>query len=255
MSLSSRAGRSAAAALLTTGALLGAAAPIAAQPCLTEGCTAQRTAAQVPDGPRAGSAVAVPRPGALSVARARGLPLGTVVTVEGSVTTPSGAFASSFGDQGFGLQDRTAGIYVSLPTDVDAAPCRHVRVTGTLQDKSGLLTLVPSGPSDVDLGDSGRAVKPRWIRTAAVGERTEGRLVRVVGRITQAPTSDLPYGYKLSVDDGSGELLVFVNVETGIDVSGLKQGDVVRVTGFSSQFGTHYEIDPRGPRDLAVIRS
>jgi hypothetical protein len=27
---------------------------------------------------------------------------------------------------------------------------------------------------------------------------------------------------------------------------------VVRVTGFSSQFDTHYEIDPRSPSDIAV---
>lgn len=250
MSLSSRAGRVAAAALLATGALLSGAATTAAQPCPPEGCATQRT-----DAPRTGPATVTPRPGALPVALARDLPLGTVVTVEGSVTTPSGAFESSFGDKGFGLQDRTAGIYVSLPTDLKATPYQRVRVTGTLQDKSGLLTLVPSGRSDVELGDRGRAVKPRWVRTAAVGERTEGRLVTVAGRVTQAPTSDLPYGYKLSVDDGSGEVLIFVNVQTDIDVSGLKQGDVVRVTGFSSQYDTHYEIDPRGPRDVEVIGS
>ena len=33
-----------------------------------------------------------------TIAEARALPLGTVVTVDGSVTTPSGAFDSSFFD-------------------------------------------------------------------------------------------------------------------------------------------------------------
>ena len=51
----------------------------------------------------------------ISIAEARALPLGTVVTVDGSVTTPSGTFESSFFDKGFGLQDRSAGIYVSMP--------------------------------------------------------------------------------------------------------------------------------------------
>jgi hypothetical protein len=32
----------------------------------------------------------------ISIAEARALPIGTVVTVDGSVTTPSGAFESSF---------------------------------------------------------------------------------------------------------------------------------------------------------------
>ncbi|MFF4502277.1 hypothetical protein [Streptomyces sp. NPDC001401] len=203
--------------------------------------------------PATGAAFAVPQAKTISIAQARSLPVGTVVTVDGSVTTPSGAFESSFGDKGFGLQDKTAGIYVSLQSDVHAHPCEHARITGTLRDSSGLLTLVPADPSDVELGPGGPAVKPHRVGTAAVGEVTEGRLVKIVGRIIQGPTSDLPYGYKLSVDDGSGPVLVFVNVQTGIDVSGLKPGQTVRVVGFSSQFGTHYEIDPRSPHDIAVV--
>ena len=68
--------------------------------------------------------------------------------------------------------------------------------------------------------------------------------------ITQAPSSDLPYGYKFAVDDGSGEVQIFVNVQTGIDVSHLVLDQLVSVTGFSSQFETHYEIDPRRPADI-----
>jgi hypothetical protein len=175
-----------------------------------------------------------------------------VVTVDGSVTTPSGAFESSFFDKGFGLQDRTAGIYVSLQTDLGVAPRRQARVTGTLQDSFGLLILVPNDPSDVKLHGAGPRVEPQWVATGGVGEATEGRLVRVVGTITQAPTSDLPFGYKFFVDDGSGELQIFINTQTGIDVSGLAAGQTVSMTGFSSQFDTHYEIDPRFPADVVV---
>jgi DNA/RNA endonuclease YhcR with UshA esterase domain len=175
-----------------------------------------------------------------------------VVTVDGSVSTPSGAFESSFFDKGFGLQDRSAGIYVSLQTDLGVAPRRQARVTGTLQNSFGLLILVPADPSDVKLHGAGPKVQAQWVTTGAVGEATEGRIVRVVGTITQAPTSDLPFGYKFFVDDGSGELQIFVNTQTGIDLSGLSLGQTVSVTGFSSQFDTHYEIDPRSPADITV---
>jgi DNA/RNA endonuclease YhcR with UshA esterase domain len=87
-----------------------------------------------------------------------------------------------------------------------------------------------------------------------VGESTEGLLVSVKATIVEAPTSDLPYGYKFFVDDGSGELQIFVNVETGIDVTTLVSGQRVTVTGFSSQFEDHYEIDPRSPSDVVVVR-
>lgn len=192
-------------------------------------------------------------PHAISIAQARALPLGTVVTVDGSVTTPSGAFESSFFDVGFGLQDRSGGIYVSLQTNLNVAPRRQARVTGTLQDSGfGLLLLVPSSPSDVKLHGAGRRVAPRFIATGAVNESTEGLLVQVVGTITQAVEDDLPFGYKIFVDDGSGEITIFVNTQTGIDVGGFSAGQTVSVTGFSGQFDDHYEIDPRFPADIVV---
>jgi hypothetical protein len=56
---------------------------------------------------------------AIPIAQARALPLGTVVTVEGSVTVPSGTLVSAGPeDLGFAMQDSTAGIYVSVDTDL-----------------------------------------------------------------------------------------------------------------------------------------
>jgi hypothetical protein len=186
----------------------------------------------------------------VSIAQARTLPLGTVVTVDGVATTPSGAFESSFFDKGFGLQDRSAGIYVSVAVDLNITPRTQVRVTGTLRDSYGLLILVPADPAAVVVHGKGHKVHPRPLATGAVDESSEGRLVRVVATITQAPASDLPYGFKFFVDDGSGELTIFVNTQTNIDLTGLAVGQTVSVTGFSSQFDTHYEIDPRFPADI-----
>jgi hypothetical protein len=191
-------------------------------------------------------------PHVISIAQARSLPNGTVVTVDGSVPTPSGAFNSSFFDKGFGLQDKTAGIFISSQTDLGVAPRRQARVTGTLQEGFGLRILVPAAPSDVKLHGAGPKVAPRFVATAAISEATEGLLVQVVGTVTQGPENDLPFGFKLFVDDGSGETQIFVNVETGIDLSGIAVGQTVSVTGFSSQFDDHYEIDPRSPADIVV---
>lgn len=208
-----------------------------------------------------GSAVLAPpaqaagaHPRVVSVAAARALPLGTVVTVDGSATTPSGAFESSTFDKGFGLQDRSAGIYVSTAVDPQVTPRTRVRVTGELRDSFGLLVLAVTDPAMVKPHGKGPKVRPEPRATGAVNEASEGRLVRVVARITQAPVSDLPFGFIFHVDDGSGDLTVFVNTQTGIDLSGLTAGQLVIVTGFSGQFDTHYEIVPRFPADIVVIR-
>lgn len=187
-----------------------------------------------------------------SIGNARALPLGTVVSVSGVATTPSGVFESSFGDKGFAIQDRVAGLYVRTADDLGVEPGRVVEVTGTLTDSFGLLVIVPRTPDDVSLGGSRRPPLPRAVTTAGVGESTEGTLVVLRGNVTRGPVDDLPYGTKLYVDDGSGETTVFVNVQTGISLRDAEPGKRVQVVGFSSQFADHYEIDPRGPVDVQM---
>jgi hypothetical protein len=188
-------------------------------------------------------------PHPIAIGDARRLPLGTVVTVEGSVTVPSGAFSSSSFDEGFAIQDETGGIYVSVATNLGLAVRQRVLVTGQLVDSFGLLTLVPAADSDVEAEGHGRGVRPLWVRTGGVGPANQGLIVRVVGVITQPVVPDPPFGSKVFVDDGSGPIRIFVNTSTGIDVSGLEQGQLLSVIGFSSAFNDP-EIDPRFQSDL-----
>jgi len=151
------------------------------------------------------------------------------------------------------MEDERAGIYVSLQTDLNLVPGDRVRVTGVLADSFGLLVLLPDDPGDVDRRGHQRAPEARRVATASVGESTEGLLVTVKAKITRAPVADDGFGFKLFVDDGSGELQIFVNLETGIDVAQLGLGERVRITGFSSQFDVDYEIDPRFPQDVVPV--
>lgn len=202
----------------------------------------------------AGAAHAQPAdPPVISIAAARGLPLGTVVTIDGSVTVPSGAFSSSTFDQGFAIQDHTGGIYVSVPGNLGLGLRQQVRVTGELADTvlPGLLVLVDV--TDVKVHGSGPKVQALPVATGAVGEGTEGKLVRISGTITQPIFNDLPYGFIIFIDDGSGEVHSFVCASTGIDVSGLSQGQTIEVTGFSGQFAASYEVDPRTQDDIRIL--
>jgi len=189
----------------------------------------------------------------ISIAEARSLPLGTVVTIDGSVTVASGAFSSSTFDQGFAIQDRTGGIYVSTSDNLGFAPRQQVRVTGTLADTllPGLLVLVDV--TDVKVHGSGPKVQPLPVDTGDVGEATEGQIVRITGTITQPIVNDLPFGFIITVNDGSGEVNVFVCASTGIDVSGLSPGQTIEVTGFSGQFADHFEVDPRTQSDIRIV--
>ncbi len=189
----------------------------------------------------------------ISIAQARSLPLGTVVTIDGLVTVASGAFSSSTFDQGFAIQDNTGGIYVSVSVNHSLEPRQQVRVTGTLADNVQPGLLVVTDVTAIKVTGRGRAVRAVPVATGDVGESTEGTIVRITGTITQPIVNDLPFGFIVVVNDGSGEINVFVCASTGIDVSGLSQGQTIEVTGFSGQFADHFEVDPRTQDDIRVV--
>lgn len=189
-------------------------------------------------------------PTAIAIGEARTMALGTVVTVEGSVTVPSGLLSSGGSlDQGFAIQDRTGGIYVSVQTNLGLTLRQRVLVTGQLANSNGFLILVPASTGAVEVRGRAPRVRPLWLRTGSVGAANQGLLVRVVGTITQALAPDPPFGTQVVVDDGSGPLRIFVNTSTGIDLSGLAPGQLLSVTGLSDEFQTP-EIDPRFQTDL-----
>ena len=194
-----------------------------------------------------------PEPKTITIAEARSLPLGTIVTIDGVVTVPSGAFNSSTFDQGFAIQDRTGGIYVSTPNNLGFTLRQQVRVTGKLADTvlPGLLVLVDV--TDIKAHGSGPKVRPAPVATGDVGEATEGSLVTITGTITQPIVNDPPFGFIIFVNDGSGEVHSFVCTSTGIDVSGLSPGQTVEITGFSGEFAGSFEVDPRIQGDIRVI--
>jgi len=189
----------------------------------------------------------------ISIADARNQPPGTIVTVEGSVTVPSGAFTSSTFDQGFAIQDETAGIYVSTSENPNLNFHRHVRVTGVVADDGfGLLILRPVSVADVETLPGASPVTPVSVSTGGVSEATEGRLVAVAGTVTQI-RNDLPFGFAVFINDGTGETQVFIPASTGIDpfsIPFIAVGTRIRVVGFSGQFQTQFEVLPRHRGDI-----
>lgn len=191
-------------------------------------------------------------PAYIPIAAARTQARGTTVTVMGSVTVPSGDFRSSSADEGFAIQDQTGGIWVSVKKNPRLALGQTVIVTGTLGVSAGKLQIVPADPSGV-------AVRPRGelrVATGQVGAATLGYLITVEGTVTAAGiVSDLPYGYKVFLDDGSGPAQVFVNASTDIDpkARSFQPGRRLRVTGFGSQYDAAYEVEPRSRRDLKPL--
>ncbi len=183
-----------------------------------------------------------------SIEDAKSSPAGTVVTVEGVVSVPSGAFSPN--DEGFAIQDGKYGIYIHDSLGGDYQLGDTVSVTGTVGDSFGLVYGVY--PSSINLTGDHPVHPAKPIATGDVGEATESALIRVRGTVLDEVFDDAPYGWIFHVDDGSGPLTVFVYTGTGIDTSFIQPGDELEITGMSSQFLSHYEIDVRFQSDIVV---
>lgn len=184
-----------------------------------------------------------------SISSARSAPVGTIVTVKGVVSVPSGAFSPN--DQGFAIQAGKHGIYIHDSLAQSLSVGQEVSVTGPVGNSFGLVWGV--FPSSIQVTGS-RPVHPaKPLKTGKVGEDTEGKLIRVTAVVQDAVQDDAPYGWKFHVDDGSGELTIFVYTGTNVDVSDIELGDTVMLTGFSGEFVDHYELNPRFQSDIVEL--
>ncbi len=110
----------------------------------------------------------------------------------------------------------------------------------------------PASLADVDRQHGERRINPERERTGDIGEATEGLLVKVHGAVTRI-VGDLPYGYKVYIDDGSGETQIFMAASTAINpyrMPFVEVGEEIEVVGLSSQFLAEYE----GPAALPQRR-
>lgn len=189
-----------------------------------------------------------------SISEARKLPLGSTITIAGVVTVPSAAFKSGFNDDGFAIQDNLGGIYVSVHQNLNLTVGQSVRVTGKLAETNGQLLIVETEPTAVQaLGKKG-AVTARKVSTVQIGGQTLGLLVSVTGRISSPVTELAPFGFRLGINDGTGEVFVFVSTSTKISQQGLKVGDRITATGLGGAFKGQYQMYPRFPADVKVVR-
>jgi len=184
--------------------------------------------------------------------QARQQPDGMEVTVMGKVTVPSGAYSSANLDEGFVIQDMTAGIYVTTERRLNLQLGDTVEVVGKLQEDGHgqrMLLLQDWHPSDRPLPE----IVPHIASAAAAAQHLDGELVTVGGQIIRPLTDDAPYGDRLWIQDETGEIQIYIPKSTQIapqELPFLKVGQTIQVTGFSSQFDGNDEVVPRSREDI-----
>lgn len=165
---------------------------------------------------------------------------GTIITTKGVVSSRPGALGKGILYlAGSGIQ-----VYFSADEYPELAIGDTVSVTGELTSYLGESRLKLAAAGDITKASGGEAPAPHRAETGRVGEDVEGTLVVIVGRISQTS------GDTFYVDDGSGEVKVFIKETTGIEKPKMKKGDLFTIIGIVSQTQSGYRILPRSQDDI-----
>ncbi|SEO27117.1 hypothetical protein SAMN04488134_105201 [Amphibacillus marinus] len=191
---------------------------------------------------------ATPEPELLTISEAREQADGEQVKLNGIVTSDSG----SWGGKGFYLQDETAGIYV-FQSDLDIAAGSIVQLVGEKSTYNGELQI--SNLTQLTIIGDDRIPDPQLVTPAEIGPANEAELVTVEGVTLSNLTEINDFGTFEFLAEADGEtVLVRVDNRTGLVFSDFdfEAGDIIDVTGISSQFNGAIQLKPRGASDIVI---
>mgnify|MGYP000152566355 FL=1 len=183
----------------------------------------------------------------LTIAQARALGVGEIVTVQGVVTTPN--FQSSHTE--YVIQDATAGLVVFGygVTDVDLNVGDEIRVTGETEEYNGKFEVAITGSQDITVLGTADLPDPQIITVAQLntnGEDYESELITIQNAVIddgEWPDEGSSANIDITDDDGSSVVIMRIDSDTEIDGSP-DPGWPSHVTGVGGEYLV-YQILPR----------
>ena len=221
------------------------------------------TASPTPTETGAPEPTATPTPTAslpteLTIATARSLPIDILVRVRGTVTAPPGRIIDV---RTFAIQDDTAGILVRLDvarSGLDLVAGESIVVEGRLATVYDALEIRLDDGGYLERAGLATIATPLDLQLAALGEASEGRLVRVTGRIIDVTLSSAGTT-TLLLKDTSGRNKVVAYAGAGPLPTGLIKGASLEATGIAGQRssatgrGGGYRVWARDSTDLRIL--
>ncbi|WP_258881578.1 OmpL47-type beta-barrel domain-containing protein [Paenibacillus sp. sptzw28] len=187
-----------------------------------------------------------PIPAKITIAEARSKAAGTLVTLEGVVTTEPGAF----GSQAFYLQDATGGIYVfqSLSGFHQGDIVKITAPTAVFNTELELT-------DPVEIAKTGTSALPAAAPANAVTNDNQGQLVELSGVTISSIVSASPAGsFEFDAVNGSVSNHIRVDARTGLTQSTFPYhaGQTVNIQGIASIFKGVFQLKPRGLSDFTL---
>ena len=166
------------------------------------------------------------------------------IKTSGIVSTPPGIFSdktfyiSGSGIQVYSYEDEVPNLNVG----------DEIEIIGRISEVGGEKRILIERSEDVKIISSDNLVESKIISTGNINEAFEGCLITVEGKVARTK-KDVFY-----LDDGNGEVKIYIKPQTGIIKPKIEKGDRMVITGQVSQTSLGYRILPRFQGDVKLSR-
>ncbi len=193
----------------------------------------------------------------MSIAAARSLAIGAVVSIAGVVTAEAGRLGTP---PLIAIADATGGVVVRLPAGSrPLARGMQLEIQGKLADPYGQLEIRPTTGGILVRG-SAALPTPTQVPLGGLEESTEGRLSVLTGRLRAQPTKSSGGDVTVRLEIAPGvEVRVMADSSSGVKPAAFAKGATYRVTGVVGQRASRkgaldgYRLWARDRADIVLI--
>jgi competence ComEA-like helix-hairpin-helix protein len=173
---------------------------------------------------------------------AKSLSIGDLVLVNGIVAV----LPDVLGSQYFYITEEGAGVQV-YSHKKDFPELRvgdYIEVTGKLSKANGELRIKIKEKNNIIVLEHKEEPMPIEISCAEIEGELAGSLVKIAGEIVERK------GSIIYLDDGSGEVKVYLKSTAGLNPKNYEEGEIIEVTGIVGLTSSGPRVTPRSARDI-----
>jgi competence ComEA-like helix-hairpin-helix protein len=182
--------------------------------------------------------------GIISLDEIKNFKVGDKISTQGIVAVEPGTFgANIFYVAGSGIQ-----IYMYKKDFPLLGIGDEIKVSGELSEAYGEQRIKISNKEDIQILSSENVLEPHELELDELDDNLIGLFIKVQGEVVEIKSSTF------WVDDGFGELKVYIKQTTDVDLKelNLKPGDKVEVTGILSTTSSGLRLLPRFKNDIII---
>ena len=181
-----------------------------------------------------------------SISEVKNLAKGIWVRVRGFVSTPPKVLS----DKVFYIFSEESGIqiYSSKGDFPEINSGDFVEIVGKTSEANNEKKINIYSTDNIEILDADFPPEPKIIKTGEINEALEGSLVKIEGQVSRSA------GNVFYVNDGSGEIKIYIRSATGIKKPKTLKGTWVAIAGIVSETSTGYRILPCFQEDVLIGR-